>query len=456
MDSSFESFPSALMPIYRNEQSNQPIQLYQGELEITQQKTVIKGNGSVFFEWLPSPKVKFDFLPYTESPLELELEQANLKLSDSTLTKVSICSEDISEDILSSRFSGIPKKGIILGDGQDLSYVIFHLTNFHPFLGSCISAKSLGVKHIYTGRLQMEAYGWTVTIDSLPNIDDIIKTIKSQRGYAITHVGKLERADKSAFPSDDANKFLEGLSYFLSFSRGFWIAPLLQVGHNIKDEKVWEKWKSYKLSPWRKDIESWFSDDANGENISRAFPGFWHCWNNDTWKEPIRLAIHWYMESNAQAGAIQGSIVLQQAAFELLSWVLLVEDRKIISPGSFNERKVSAAEKLRKLFSEIGIPSKIPENFQELGEFSKEEGLNWEDGPHALTEIRNSIVHAGHPKKRNKISKLPSLGKSQAWKLGLWYLELVLLYLFDYEGDYFSRVTEKEESVPWTKNRLQA
>ncbi|MFB2974316.1 hypothetical protein ACE1CD_35755 [Aerosakkonema sp. BLCC-F183] len=270
-----ESYPLALRPIYLTEQPNQPIQLYQGELEVTQQTTVIKGNGSVYFEWLPSPKVKFDFLPYHEYQLQLELEQANLKLSDRTLTKVSI----LSEDILNSRFSGIPKKGIILGNGQDLSYVIFHLTNFHRFVGRCISAKISGVKDRYRGRLHIEADGWTVTIDTLPN--DIIRSLESQGGYAITHVGKLERSDKSAFTSDDANNFLEALSYFLSFSRGFWIAPLLQVGHKIKDEKVWEKWNFPKVSPWRS-VESWFPDYANGENINRAFLGFWRRWNNPT------------------------------------------------------------------------------------------------------------------------------------------------------------------------------
>ncbi|MBD0266320.1 MAG: hypothetical protein ICV78_27460 [Tolypothrix sp. Co-bin9] len=158
------------------------------------------------------------------------------------------------------------------------------------------------------------------------------------------------------------------------------------------------------------------------------------------------------MASIAQAGDVQGSIVLMQAAFEILAWTLLVEEKGIISQQGFE--KLAAADQLRLLLSQCGVPLKIPDSLTELLKASKE--LNWFDGAQALTEIRNAIVHP-NPKKRQKYLNRPFPEQIDAYKLGLWYLELILLNLFEYKGEYFNRIASKEfyqeniEAVPWVK-----
>lgn len=448
LESLFKQFPPALIPIYLTGEPNQPIQLYQGSLKITQEGTVYEGNGTVFFEWLPSPDVKFLFsTSNNESLLQPEVGKGNLNLLEiQAYAEVWISSiTPIYFDHQDGDISGNLNKPVILSSGHNLSHILFHLTNFHKFSGIAISTP----RGMWRGRLILEAENWYISIDRLENFGNIMKSLKSKGGYAITHVGTLERSDKKPFTTEEADDVLEALHWFLSFSRGFRTSPILLVGYDNSGEKVWEKCTSYTTSPWRS-VHSWFADSQDSCSLSKLFPGFLNHWRNTTWNQPIRFAIHWYLASIAQAGDVQGSIVLMQAAFEILAWTLLVEEKAIISQQEF--KRLPAAEQLRRLLLQCGVPLEIPDSLTELLKASKE--LNWVDGAQALTEIRNAIVHP-NPKKRQKYLNRPFAEQIDAYKLGLWYLELILLNLFEYKGDYFNRIANKEfyqeniEAVPW-------
>ena len=82
----------------------------------------------------------------------------------------------------------------------------------------------------------------------------------------------------------------------------------------------------------------------------------------------------------------------------------------------------------------MNIPLTIPNDTPQLKELSSKVKPNWLDGPHALTEIRNSLVH---PDKQ--IGQLDS-AYDEAWNLGLWYLERGLLALCNYSGTYGNRL----------------
>jgi hypothetical protein len=62
--------------------------------------------------------------------------------------------------------------------------------------------------------------------------------------------------------------------------------------------------------------------------------------------------------------------------------------------------------------------------------------LNW-DGPKAITEVRNFIVHPGKENKRLTGREIPYW---EVLNLALWYLELVFLHLFGHEGVYANRL----------------
>lgn len=106
------------------------------------------------------------------------------------------------------------------------------------------------------------------------------------------------------------------------------------------------------------------------------------------------------------------------------------------------------------MLTTCGIPLDIPPALTDLVKVAKAE--NWQDGPHATTGIRNAIVHAS-PKKRARILGHGSDARMEAWSLGQWYLELILLRLFDYNGAYSNRLRlpcwqgTEVEPVPWAK-----
>ncbi len=198
-------------------------------------------------------------------------------------------------------------------------------------------------------------------------------------------------------------------------------------------------------------MPSWYNDDAV-EGIEQGFPGFYKRWTEEAWKETLLLALHWYVESNMCAGGVEGSVVLAQSAFELLAWTLLVEERRVLSEESFQPGKLPAMDKMRLLFSACGIPLAIPGSLGQLADFAKANGCS--DGAQTLTQVRNTLVHS-NPKKRRKLFDADSSVREEASELGLWYLELVLLYLFAYRGQYSNRLRtdcwrgEEVESVPW-------
>jgi hypothetical protein len=430
------------VPVYQIEKPNQTILLYEGPLEITHRATVVKGNGKLRFIWFPYPQVEFElsnddplFSPFfNDVPGETFLSLPELR----DKTKVFVSGAYQGGNYL-NRITGNPKEPIVTGSGQDLTYVLFHLTNFHNFIGP---DKSMSLLQ----RIIFEAEGWKVTVDQLETTKTIVDLLKSQGGYAITHVGKLERSDKTTFTADEACEFLEALSFFLSFSRGFWVFPLLLVGYNRSDEATWQKWDSAKSSPWQ-NVQSWFLEPRT-RKVAEAFPGFLRWWQD--WGEPAELAIYWYVGSNTQAGGVEGSLVLEQTAFELLAWVLLVQERRILSAGGFS--KLSASDKLRLLLSQLSIPLEVSPSLPNLAQLSK--SRDWNDGPEATTWVRNGIVHP-KPKMGQKALLSSSSVRVEAWNLGMWYLELILLKLFNYEGPYFNRLRQgfhfwgDGEPVPW-------
>ncbi len=167
-------------------------------------------------------------------------------------------------------------------------------------------------------------------------------------------------------------------------------------------------------------------------------------WNSEVWRRPTQTAIYWYLSSNSGRRGVDGGIVLTQTALELLSWTYTVEDRGLITKDGF--KRLTASDRLRLLFASLDIPSVIPASLAKLTALQK--GWNWRDAMDGLTEVRNSIVHPEH-KQYGKYEK----AFYEAWNLGLWYLEMVLLRLFDHHGDYGNRLVSRGlgavVEVPW-------
>lgn len=449
MTNNEDDFPPALVPAYEMQHPNQNITLYSGAIELTQLDAQYVGTGALYFRWLPYPGIEFCWSGNNDSPTSIfeELQVGFPQLG------VSVSAHPISVPLFPGpgKVTGDLAEPIVLGDGQELKNVIFHLVNFHEYRnGEGIRPPSNRTHSWRAGRLELEGEEWRVTIDSIADCRERIESARSVGGFVITHVGKLERIDDSIFTATDANRVMEALFFFLSFVRGFWVAPILPIGFNRAGERVWSTWGSHVEHPYQH-VDSWFPL-KHPTSIRALFSEFLKRFYNPIWNEPIRLAIQWYIDSNLRSiglfNTLPGGIVIEQVALEMLSWVQFVEE------GGASRRQfdaVQASEKIRRLLSRFNVPTDIPAISKSLVAASTDNG--WSTSPDAFTAIRNWTVHST-PQKRDRIRNLTNQAILEAWKLGLWYIELILLSLLKYEGVYHNRLRPNRnqldaEAIPW-------
>lgn len=442
------NLPAAIEPFYHSKNLNQPILLHQGTLDLIQEGVVRRGEGVIKLKWFPHPRVEFELT--CNEPLNFNNPQVTFKFSeiDTPVEALISISDNVNSIGRQIEVSGRVRKTITIGSGQALASIQFHLTNFEDIFGSTVAVIENDKEIFYGQRSIFEAGGWKITIDQLKTTTSDVKKLKSTGGYAITHVGKLEQINGKVFTVDEGSTALKALSDFLSFVQGFRVAPLLLIGYNSDTNPVWKEWAASNASSWQ-NVNSW-SWGLTAKSLANVFPGFFQWWKS--WGDAARRVIYWYVESNTQAAAIEGSCVLEQATLELIAWVYLEIDFK--SDSQLPKQKLKhPSQKLNYLLSKQGIPQEIPPDLTTLIELANSQG--WDNnGASIFVKVRNNITHS-EPTNREVLSEIPVAARVEAWQLGLWYLELILLRLFDYQGEYFNRLRRGVRSfgdldtVPW-------
>ena len=88
----------------------------------------------------------------------------------------------------------------------------------------------------------------------------------------------------------------------------------------------------------------------------------------------------------------------------------------------------------------------IPSELQKLKELTNSK--TFQHGPHMLVKMRNNLIHS-----QMEFETLPDDIYFQARQLGLWYVELLLLRIFDYKGKHGNRLSQEWRGevrlVPW-------
>lgn len=332
------------------------------------------------------------------------------------------------------------------GIGNEISvanHMIFHLINFPEYL----SAHNFVFEPSEEQRLRINFIDlnydtWHIKISSLIETGDRVNRLKTQGGFALTHTASANRIDDCAFTAEQAENALFMLRSFLSFAKGCCCDPVCPVGFDSANIPVWSTWDA-PSEQWIS-VRSWFGRHSP-EQLESLFPLFASRWSNKQWKSALHEIVYWYVSSNSGKG-IDAGIILTQAALERLSFEFSVQDRKLILTNGFTA--LWASDKFRLLFSSLSIPLEIPAECPELLKMAKKH--SWADAPHALTEVRNSLVHPEH-KKRGQFDEV----MYEAWNLGLWYLEMSILAVCGYSGTYANRLKRgwegQAEPVPWTK-----
>jgi hypothetical protein len=328
-------------------------------------------------------------------------------------------------------------------DETPLSKVIFHLFDFKDRIGTSRKIIQSDKTSYALGVTELESRKWKVELHEIKKSHE--PRNRKRHSPSLSHVCCLTRTDGSKFDGKTARQRLLDLRLFFTFSQGAFCPPVMPVGYDNNDKSVW----ALGSSPHHPDSSmSWF-DRHHSEELARLFPGFMSRLEDDRWRETFHTVIYWGARSNNTHGSgIDTGIILTQIALERLAYEYSLDKQDNKFSKSFEKLKYPS-DKLRYLFSNLEIPHEIPKKFSKIEELSAKEGFA--DAPRFLTELRNSMVHPDN-KRRNLFTDL----YPDAWRLGMWYLELAILRLCHYEGTYANRLADEHwvgqvEDVPWTK-----
>ena len=136
----------------------------------------------------------------------------------------------------------------------------------------------------------------------------------------------------------------------------------------------------------------------------------------------------------------------------MLAWAIL-QHHGWLTSDVINQRDLNAAAKVRLLLGWAGVSTMLPaDGFDALKARSRGLPKDW-GGPEILFNVRNKLVH---PPKKLAGAEWPSSGEMvESWRLAGCYLELVVLRVLGYEGEYWSRLRRLDrygadvEAVPW-------
>lgn len=435
----FEGIPTSLgIEDGFMQEPNQEITVYEGICTFKTIDCEITGNIRMYWDWFPRIGLRFAG-NWVGTHVDMhKISNSDCKLTAGGFVDIKVYITNISTN---QQIEGALVESVVEGDKTiNVSKIRFELPNMRHFLGDNIRIENSA----YRGRLVFEDKDYAITIDAKRNISKLKNTLSSKGGFISTYIGEL-RSIKGDISYKEATDILECFSKFISFIDGRRYSPIFRQGIT-NDSISWTDYTNYFNDPY-KYCDSWVNEHHPHEMIS--------LWSNfsSLWKEEesfLGSVLHWYVEANNNSGFTDGAIMMAQAGLEQLFNWLVLDKKKLIRGGDVDS--MSTPNKLRIMLSLLNRNSEIPHAFDSLKQFfASEKDI---DGPDAFVRIRNGIVHS---KKQLQEKLLTSEGnvRAQALRLAVHYIELTLLYILKYEGQYVNRCSgikwlgEGLEVVPW-------
>ena len=313
------------------------------------------------------------------------------------------------------------------------------IANFPRFFGSTDQWIDDGHSSSRQGVAMLNEPPWTITITALPNITDAWNQIESTNGRSITHTASISRTDGSAFAAGDAYDLIGSLRSFLSFVSGKSVGIAYAVGTDQHGTQRLLRIGMDYTHPGV-NVDSLFLTTRGSTDIPLMFSGFYGPLAEPNWHDDISKAIDCYVESNRTS--VHTGLALTQTALEILSRYNL---EKI---GLVGIDDIRAENRIKTTLALSGIPCDIPCQLLHLTHLARKR--HWTSGVQALVEVRNSLVHGNRKNDRYRNSMLAI---AEMHDLSQWYVQMIILRMFNYKGDYSSRLARAGQShvqsVPW-------
>ena len=300
----------------------------------------------------------------------------------------------------------------VIDNGSPLKEVSFAILNFPQFYGQqdkMINDAEQWVRRIPYEKLELP--DWSVSISGVSDIGEAAKTLKRSRGYGITYNGSVIRSNGTPFRAEDVEPLLEALRVFLSIARGAACSLAFVKGQNEKNQEAWVRWGAHHSEPWL-DYHTAFPQ-VHSDILPDLFPEFWILFMDQKNKKGSTLrALDWYLQSNVSAPYI--GTILTFAALEAFSFLLLKDEE---DSNKKKSKRRSDRERIERALSNMQIPLDLPKSCESLRVLR-----DWDTGPQALVAIRNNLVHP-----QRDLGGVSNMDYWEAWHLGQWYFELMLL-----------------------------
>ena len=406
----------------------------------------LSGTAEVRLDLIPRPNVHFycTFQTVDHQMLGLMIQSnpelvSDLKVSGETLEGFAVEASplrDKSDKLVVKWCPACEPVGELGNQNSHMKTVHSYLFNLDipgwPHFGKSTDTTSVAVE-----KIDLVSERWNVKITSLMSTDAIRKFLRANNGHLHTHVAEISKTDDCSFSGGEAEDALEALRLFLCFTHGSECNPVCPVGFNASGERVWSQWSSPRTREGN--TMGWFHK-RDPAPIADLFRGFMSRWESDSWRETLKEVVLWYVNANHSSRGIDGGIIFAQTAIERLAYEYCVCEKTLVRKQGF--KALPAADQYRLLLSSLGIPLEIPSSAASMLAAGRRD--NWEDGPQALTQIRNDLVHGGL-----KRATWSTDCYVEAWKLTIWFLEMVVLALCGYRGEHWNRNNRQVEKVPW-------
>ena len=237
--------------IIKQKVPNQTIRLYKGPTELIDGENIIEGKSFIDITWYPFPRIAIKFIYYGD--FRRENSDVEIKLTElippSRIKVHFYNSTHYYSPTKKVEFLGYLTEPFRHGKTDNLSSVTFQITNFFNFnidnqldfkfdkQGNEIQIRR-EIWAYFEGQFIFDYENWHIVLANSDYRWDLEEKLNVQGGYAINHICKIEHLDNTQFNLDEAYEIIDAFIHYLSFVRGFWVAPFLVSGFDTEGNQI--------------------------------------------------------------------------------------------------------------------------------------------------------------------------------------------------------------------------